>query len=42
MGSYKGSSKGLYKGLEFPKVRGAGVLYFGVLIIRILVSRPLY
>ena len=36
---YKGSFKGLYKGLGFPKIRGS---LFGVLIIRILLFRVLY
>ena len=35
----KASFKGLYEGLEFPKV---GVLDFGVRIIRILLFRALY
>ena len=37
---YKGSFKGLYKGLGFPK--NWGVPYFGVLRTRILLFRVLY
>ena len=36
---YKGSFKGLYESLEFPKIRGT---LFGVLITRILLFRVLY
>ena len=38
-GYYKGSVKGLYKGLEFPKIRGT---WFGVLVKGILLFRALY
>ena len=38
-GYYKGSFKGLERGLEFPKL---GVPYFGVLIMRILLFGVLY
>ena len=38
-GYYKGSFKGLYKGLEFPKI--TGTVFWGVLIIRILLFRVL-
>ena len=38
LGYDKGSFKGLYKGFEFPKIRGT---LFGFLIIRILLFRVL-
>ena len=36
IGYYKGSFKGLYKGLGFPKIRGGGVLVVRILVFRVL------